>query len=225
MSNESRGDRLTRLTAAYLDHLEAGAAPPALSDDLSPEERADAEGHLRLLRALWGSNADEPPPLADDPVATRFGFNRVTPTMRVSGRKLRELRQLSRYQTSELAEALAAMGHEIERRELGTIERSTSHVIPMSLASGLAALLDVAVADFEAPPSSPSGLLGADDFIAHPLFLETVRAWAEPRGLDAGGAATRARRQLLLAQHRGGRELPAEEWQAVLRDLLEADGR
>jgi transcriptional regulator with XRE-family HTH domain len=222
MTEQDREARLAALADAYLEHLDSGAPAPKLSS-LPEDERAEARQHLRLLRALWGADTYEAPPTAEDPVAIRFGFDRVAPTMRVSGRRVRDLRHSASMRSSELADRLVAMGHDVTRGEMAAMERSPARIVPVELAAALAAALDASVDDFEAPASSAAGRMTADDFVASPFFDRTVTDWATARGLDPRAVANRQAKRVVQLRHRGEQVLTTEHWHELLIELLEAD--
>lgn len=220
MNDESREARLTELTNAYLEHLETGTPTPDLSG-LPEDERGDAEAHIRVVQSLWGADNHDVPALDEDPVAIRFGFDRVVPTLRISGLRIREARQAAGLTASALAAELTARGYAIARGEFGAIERSSSRVVPVELASALAAVLATSIANLEAPRQRTlSTRMSADEFTSNPLFMTTVSEWAQTRGLDAPGVAARQRDRLLQLRHRGSQELTADEWTQLLLDLL-----
>src|SRR6202022_4206628 len=103
---------LAALVERYLEHPETGSPAPDL-DALPDDERAGARASLALLAALWGTDAVEVPSLAEDPIAIRFGFDRVNPRLRVAGPRLNLLRRTAGLRSSDVAERLAAMGHDI----------------------------------------------------------------------------------------------------------------
>lgn len=224
MNDASRQDRLTELTHGYLEHLETGAPAPDLSR-LPEDERADAEEHLRLVRALWSADNYEVPTLEEDPVAIRFGFDRISPTLRVSGLRIREARQAAGLATSALATELAERGHGIDRAELGALERASHRNVPIELASAMAAVLATSVNDLEAPEPMAGARMGADDFATHPVFLATVTRWADRHHVDARSVASRQRERLLQIRHRGAQEMTAGEWRELLLELLRADAQ
>lgn len=209
--------------AAYLEYLDGTGPEPDVST-LDPAERAEYERDVATAHALSASTY-EPPPLEEDPIAIRFGFNRAGSDTNLSGPRLREARKDAGLSVEQLATALTDAGQSRSTAEVFRLEQAATTEVTIAFLGVLAAVLDISVADLEAPDSRPvsdfRAFLASDAFDA---FDAEIARWAREHHTDVAELRTAAQRELAGASFRNAQHSP-EQWLALLRAFLEGRSR
>jgi hypothetical protein len=173
MTNASPDDRVLDFVDRYLAYLTGADDEPDITL-LDEPQRAAALQQLRALELLDEPEPYQMPPIEDDPVAKRFGFDRTEPTIAISTAALKEAASSAGVPFSELAQRLTAAGRPTRPAELLRLTNTASADVERDLAARFAAILHTTVGDLEAVGSG-RGAPTFDDYLA----LEEARALIE----------------------------------------------
>ncbi|MDP9332007.1 MAG: helix-turn-helix domain-containing protein [Actinomycetota bacterium] len=219
-AHDDQPTRVDEAFAAYLEYLDGTGAEPDVST-LDSAERAEYERDVATAHALSASTY-EPPPLEEDPIAIRFGFNRAGSDTNLSGPRLREARKDAGLSVEQLATALTDAGQSRSTAEVFRLEQAATSEVTVAFIGVLAAVLDVAVADLEASDSRLVSDFRA--FLASDAFDAEIERWAREHHADVAELRSAARRELAGASFRNAQHSP-EQWLALLRAFLEGRSR
>lgn len=210
-------ERYAHLFESYLAFLEGAQDEPDLTT-LASDVRERLIREFEILRHDHGL-LSELPDLADDPVFTALGFDRVGTDIEVDGKKVRAARQRSKLDYKEIALRMKNAGSLLGVRDLFRIEQQTATPLPQVDVTALVAALRVSLADLE---SSSAQVSRMRQFLASGVFDTVIRRWCEETGADLDRSAARARKDLLTTNFRGGDHTDFADLADLLRALLES---
>jgi hypothetical protein len=173
MTNASPDDGVLDFVDRYLAYLTGTDDAP----DITLLDESQRTAALQRLHALELLDEPEPypmPPVEDDPVAKRFGFDRTELTITISTAALKEAASRAGVPFSELAQRLTAGGRPTRPAELLRLTNTVTADVERDLAARFAAILHTTVRDLEAA-GSVRGSPTFDDYLA----LEEARALIE----------------------------------------------
>lgn len=205
------------LLESYLAFLEGAQDEPDLIT-LASDVRDRLIREFAILRHDHGL-LSQLPDLADDPVFSALGFDRVGTDVEIDGKKLRTARQRSKLDYAEIALRMKNAGSLLGVRDLFRIEQATATALPQADATALVAALRISLADLE---SSGAQMSRMRQFLASDAFDTVIIRWCEDTGADFDRSARRARNDLLAANFRGGDHTDFSDLADLLRALLES---
>ncbi|MCZ7537467.1 MAG: hypothetical protein M5T61_17215 [Acidimicrobiia bacterium] len=180
MTNATPDDHVLDFVDRYLAYLTGAHDEPDIGL-LDESQRAAA---LRQLRALELLDEPEPypmPPIEEDPVAKRFGFDRTEPTITISTAALREAASSAGVPFSELAQRLTTGGRPTRPAELLRLTNTPTVNVERDLAARFAAILRTTVGALEAAGSGRATPT-LDDYLA----LEEAQTLIEELAAELG---------------------------------------
>lgn len=209
-------DIVERIAEQYVAFLAGEASEPQL-DSLAEPLRGAAERVCAALRATWHLGELDPP-LNQDPLAISLGLI-PDPVSPLNGKALKQARQLSRLNVSDIAGRLRARGWETQTAEVFSWERQAAAEVPPAIVAALADELGVTPSRLVGTPLPVPPAVAAVTGTSR--FADLARRWAAALGLgnEADGALA-LRRLMLAGVVRRGAEIDAESWLTALEALV-----
>lgn len=208
-------EQLEPIIDAHLRHLEGDGPAPDLTS-LPDDLRQEAQTRVTLLEATWGTRLEPP---ADDPVARRFGFDRVGQDIAVDGRRVAAIRKAAGYDLGELLLRATAAGGNINAGALFRLEQSASTPLAQPTASALVAALSTTLAEIQAAADIDLGAVRA--FLDSPEVYLLIDSWAVEHRWERDEVRTVVEERVLAVQYRAD-DVTVDQLTAIVRAILDS---
>ena len=195
MSNTD--SQLDTIIDAHIRFLEGEGPAPDLTS-LAPELRDEALARVQMLEVSWGAIIEVP---ADDPVASRFGFDRAGQAIAINGRRIAQLRKAAGLDLDVLLGLVTAAGGDISAGSLFRLEQERSATVSQPVASAIVAALRTSLAELEATAGSTASN-PMRMFLTGPRFSDIIDDWAGRFGRPSDEVRSLVTDRALATQYR-----------------------
>ncbi len=208
-------EQLEAVVDEYLRYRDGDGPLPDLSM-LPGRLRSEALARFQLLDALWGVEAQLPD---DDPVARRFGFDRMGENIAINGRRVASIRKARNMDLKELGEMVASAGGKITPGDLFRLEQSSSTVLPQPTVSAFVAALGSSIAELEATAEVKPDTVRT--FLDGAVFNNLVTSWATEHNQEFHVVRPVVRDRVLAGQFRAS-DVTNEQLADIVRAILKS---
>ena len=208
-------EQLNVIVEEYLRYRDGDGPKPDLSG-LPDGLRSEARARFQFLDALWGEDIQPP---SDDPVARRFGFDRVGEDIAINGRRVASIRKARNMDLKQLRMSVLNAGGSIAPGDLFRLEQSTSTLLPQPTVSAFVAALGSSISELRAIAEVEKNTVRT--FLDGPTFDNIVAVWAADHSRDVQAIRPVVQERVLTAQYRAS-EVTIEQLADITRAILDS---